>query len=351
MADEKSTLGVFELAPDVTKEQMQAVFFNKKALRVPNFELYQLNARGERYYYTKDDMGKPTFYPSVTTILAAVSPSNYFLEKWRAEMGWEKANAYMMDRAYYGTFMHAQIEKLLVARTYDLDLLKAELAKYIEREKLPTDFINYAEDLKKDILSFAQFMLDYDIQPLCIEQALYSEKGYAGMIDLVCDMRVYTIGEEAKAKEKKGEKWTDKDAEKYAQRIVAMIDFKSGRKGFYESHVHQLYLYKDMWGEHFPEIPVKSVFNWSPKDWRKSPTYNFECQDEAIDPKITALLLEQYKLRKTETKSITLVNGSIVLSDGLSANYETISLEELVERKETDKEEQDESPLFPEEKE
>ena len=62
-----------------------------------------------------------------------------------------------------------------------------------------------------------------------------------------------------------------------------MIDFKSGRKGFYESHVHQLYLYKDMWEENYPDIPVQSVFNWSPKDWRKSPTYNFECQDDAYD--------------------------------------------------------------------
>ena len=128
-----------------------------------------------------------------------------------------------------------------------------------------------------------------------------------------------------------------------------MIDFKSGRKGFYESHVHQLYLYKDMWEENYPEIPVQSVFNWSPKDWRKSPTYNFECQDDAYDHRITECLLEQYQLRKTETKSVTLVGGTISLSDGLTENYRTVSLEELVKEKNNDKVEQDESPLFPEE--
>lgn len=345
---EKAKLGVFEFAPDITSEQMQAYFFDEKALRVPNYRLYQLNTRGVRYYYTLNDHGEPTFYPSVTTILQEVMPRNVFLEKWKAEMGWEKANAYTQERANYGTFMHGQIEKLLVARSYDLDALKAELAKYIEREQLPTDFINYAEDLKKDILAFAQFVIDYDIKPLCIEEALFSSKGYAGMIDLVANMRRYTVTEEAKAREKKGDKWTEKDEEKYSERLVAMVDFKSGRNGFYESHVFQLYMYKDMWEEHYPDIPIEGVFNWSPKDWRKSPSYNFECQTDAQNPEIAKLLLEQYKLRKTETKSFTLVSGVINLSDGVSNNYETLTLEELVKERTTDKVEQDESPLFPE---
>ena len=261
-------------------------------------------------------------------------------------LGITEDEAYTQERANYGTFMHGQIEKLLVARSYDLDNLKAELAKYVEREQLPLSFVNYAEDLKKDILAFAQFVIDYDVLPLCIEQSLYSKKGYAGMIDLVCNMRVYTKDEEAKAREKKGEKWTDKDEEKYTKRIIAMVDFKSGRKGFYESHVFQLYLYKDMWEEHYPDIPIEGVFNWSPKDWRKSPSYNFECQTDAQNPEIAKLLLEQYKLRKTETKSFTLVSGVINLSDGVSNNYETLTLEELVKERTTDKVEQDETPLL-----
>ena len=346
--DSENNLGVYQIAPEVTAERMQAFFFDEQALRVPPYRLYQLNTKGVRYYYSLNDHGEPTFYPSVTTILQEVMPRNVFLEKWKAEMGWEKANAYTQERANYGTFLHGQIEHLLVAREYDLDGLKAELAKYIEREQLPTDFINYAEDLKKDILAFAQFVIDYDVKPLCIEESLCSSKGYAGMLDLVANIRVYPLSEEIKAREKKADKWTEKDEEKYAQRITALIDFKSGRKGFYESHIHQLYLYKDMWAENFPDVPIDSVFNWSPKDWKKSPTYNFECQDEAYDHRITELLLEQYKLRKTETKSVTLVSGTISLADGIANNYRTISLEELVKEKNktTDKVEQDETPLL-----
>lgn len=345
----ETKLGVFELAQDITTEQMQAVFFNADALRVPNYRLYQLNTKGQRYYYILNDHGEPTFFPSVTTILSAVMPNNPFLNKWRADMGWDEANAYTQERANYGTFMHAQIERLLVARTYDLDGLKAELAKYIEREQLPSSFINYADDLKRDVLAFAQFARDYDVQPLCIEESLYSSKGYAGMIDLVANIRTYTVDEEAKAREKKGEKWTEKDEQKYTERIIAMIDFKSGRNGFYESHVHQLYLYKDMWEENFPELPIQSVFNWSPKDWRKSPTYNFKCQDDAYDHQITDSLLWQYQLRRGEEKEVTVFGGEIDLSQPLTDNYKTISLSELVKEKSTDKEEQDDSPLFPEE--
>lgn len=332
--ESRTEMGAYTLAPDITTEQMQAVFFDANALRVPNYKLYQLNTKGARYYYVWDDDGEPRFFPSVTTILGEVSPRNPFLENWRAEMGIEKADAYTQERANYGTFLHASIEKLLVARSYDLDLLKSELAKYIEREQLPTSFINYAEDLKKDVLAFAQFVKDYDIQPLCIEESLYSEKGYAGMIDLVCSMYRFPHEEGKKAKND--------------ERIIAMIDFKSGKNGFYESHIHQLYLYKDMWAENFPEFPIQSVFNWSPKDWRKSPTYNFKCQDDAIDPRITQTLLEQYRLRKTETKEVTLMSGIINLGGNLLDNYKTISLAELIKTKDTEKEIEDDGPLFTE---
>ena len=347
--DEKSNLGAYNLAPDTSTELMKAYFFDEKALRVPNYRLYQLNTRGTRYYYSVDDKGVPTLYPSVTTILSEVSPRNPFLENWRAEMGAEKAAAYTQERANYGTFMHAQIERLLVARSYDLDNLKAELASYIEREKLPTDFINYAEDLKRDILAFAQFVIDYDVRPLCIEESLYSSKGYAGMIDLVASIRVYSKDEEAKARAAKGDKWTAEDEAKYSKRIIVIIDFKSGRNGFYESHIHQLYLYKDMWEENFPDIPIEGVYNWAPKDWKKNPSYHFKCQDDALDPRITDTLLEQYRLRKTETKSVTLVSGILNLSEGISDNYRTLSLEELIKEHSTDKEAEDERPLFSEE--
>lgn len=335
MSEEKKA---FELAQDITTEQMEAVFFDADILRVPDYKLYQLNSRGTRYYYFINKEGKAEFFPSVTTILSEVSPRNPFLEKWRADMGLEKAEAYTQERAYYGTFMHGQIESLLINRSYNLDGLRDNLLEYMEREKLPSTFVNYAEDLKKDILSFAQFAKEYGVVPLCIEKSLYSPNGgYAGCLDLVASIykHQHVEGKEAKNDD----------------RIIGMIDFKSGRNGFHESHVHQLFMYKDMWLENFPDTPIDSIFNWSPKDWRKSPTYNFKCQDDAFDPRITATLLEQYKLRKTEVKDVTLVSGVITLDGGdIANNYRTISLDELVKERQSEVEEaeEDTKPLFEE---
>ena len=85
--------------------------------------------------------------------------------------------------------MHAQFEELIINRFYDLDGLKAKLKDYIDNNKLPADFIYYADDFKKDILAFAQFVLDYDVKPLAVEIALvHPVHNYAGMIDLPCTM-------------------------------------------------------------------------------------------------------------------------------------------------------------------
>ena len=58
---ETAKMGIFELAPEITSEEMKAIFFDAKALRVPNYKLYQLNTKGQRYYYTIGNDGFPTF--------------------------------------------------------------------------------------------------------------------------------------------------------------------------------------------------------------------------------------------------------------------------------------------------
>ena len=65
---EEKKMGAYEIAQDITAEQMSAVFFDSHALREPNYRLCQLNARGQRYYYVMNEDGTE-LYPSVTTIL------------------------------------------------------------------------------------------------------------------------------------------------------------------------------------------------------------------------------------------------------------------------------------------
>lgn len=306
-----------EIVPGLSVEEMKAIFFDKSALIEPAYRVFQLNSKGHRYYYKYDEHGEPIFYPSVTTILAQTLPKSPFLVSWIADKGEEEAERYKAERAAYGTFMHAQLEDLLINRSYDLDMLKSRLKDYIDEKSLPADFIYYADELKKDVLAFAQFVIDYDVRPLAVEIALVSEnRNYAGMIDCPCTMRKKAGSDE---------------------RVTAIVDFKSGRKGFYEECEIQLHLYRMMWNENFPDHPIEKLYNFSPKDWRKKPSYNLKDQTASVNAaKIPALLeiaaIEDEKRENTFTSTF----GSINLDQpdlDLSSNIVSLTLSELIKKK------------------
>lgn len=307
--------GAFEIVPGMTVEEMTAMFFDG-ALIEPPYKVWQLNSKGHRYYYKFDDNGTPEFYPSVTTILSQTMPQSPFLIKWIADKGIDEAERYKAERAAYGTFMHAAFEELLINRAYDLDGLKGKLKEYIEVYRLPDDFIYYADDLKKDVLAFAQFVLDYDVRPLAVEIALvHPYYKYAGMIDCPCTMRA-RIGSD--------------------DRINAIVDFKSGRKGFYEESEIQLGMYRDMWNVNFVKFPVNRIFNFSPKDWRKKPSYNLKEQTESPNIRKIPYLLEIAAIEdEKRDNTFTAVSGEISLDNepDLTNNIVSLTLAELVKSK------------------
>lgn len=344
--------GAYEIAPGMTSEQIQAEFFNADALQEQPEPVYRLNSSGHRYYYTFDDNGEPRFYVSVTTLIKQTLPTPPSLIKWIADMGYEESQRYAAERASYGTFMHAQIAELIINRSYDLNNLKDRLKLYIESEKLPSDFINYADDLKKDVLAFAQFMKDVKLKPLAIELVLTNpEDGYAGAIDLAAEItieekgffgEVYKTGVNAgKPKETKQERC-----------IRAIIDFKSGRKGFFPEHEVQLHAYKEMWNMHFKQYPVEKVFNWSPKDWRgTTPSYNFKDQTESKNAKKLPYLVELAKI-EDEKRDNTVVSCKGIIDidnpEGITNNIIELSLSEVVKKRKQSEPEPPKQAIIPE---
>lgn len=306
----------FEIVPGMTVEEMQCMFFDKTALIEPPYKVFQLNSKGHRYYYRFDENGQPEFFPSVTTILSQTLPKSPFLIEWIATKGMDEAERYKAERAAYGTFMHAQFEELIINRVYNLDDLKEKLKTYIEVNRLPDNFIYYADDLKKDVLAFAQFVKDYDVRPLAVEIALvHPYYKYAGMIDLPCTMLRKPGGTE---------------------RINAIVDFKSGRKGFYEESEIQLHLYKMMWNVTFEEHPITNVFNFSPKDWRKKPSYNLKDQTDSPNAAKIPALLEIAAIEDDKRDNIfTAVSGSISLDEpqDFTDNVISLTLAELIKTK------------------
>lgn len=308
-----------EVAPGLTAQEMRAIYFDADALREPPYRLYRLDEQGYRYYY-RIEGDRAVLYPSVTTLLRQTTPTSPFLIKWMVENG-DAATEKRDMAAAYGTFMHIQFERLIILRTYDLDKAGAVLRDYMEQENIPDKYyFEWLPRIRKDILAFAQFIKDYNVKPLAVEISLVSSLGYAGCIDLPCEMT------------SKGETFR------------AIIDFKSGRNGFYEDYELQLGLYRDMWNENFPDTPIKRIFNFAPKDWRKSPTYNLKEQTDA--PSLATLphiiAIASIKDDKRD-KDVTYCDGVIKLDEPLDDHFHTISLAELLTTKHAGEQEQAET--------
>lgn len=300
---------VVDIAPGLTAEEIHAVYFNKDALREPSYRLYRLNENGHRYYY-RFEGDTPVFYPSVTTLLRQTMPTSTFLIQWMVQNG-DAATEKRDMAAAYGTFMHIQYEKLIITRQYDLDAAGDILREYMERENIADKYyFDWLPRIKKDILSFAQFIKDYNVRPLAVEIALVSREGFAGCIDLPCEM-------------------TEK-----GQTFRAIIDFKSGRNGFYEDYELQLGLYRIMWNEEYPDDPIDRIFNFAPKDWRKKPTYTLKEQTDSPNlaklPHLLALAAIEDEKRDNV---VTYCDGVVDLDSDLDGNFHALSLAELITKR------------------
>ncbi len=199
-----------------------------------NFDgLFRYDDRGDRFY-ARVKHGVVLWYPSVTRIIKATSPTPPGLLAWYAKHGVAEANKLRDEAAERGTEMHVLIEQYLNGVVLDLSTLP--------------------EFQQKALLAFHQFVIDHDVRPVHTEKVLYSDEyRYAGACDLICTMVWKKI------------------------RIRAMIDFKSGTN-LYDDYAVQLGMYWQAAEEHGHIID--RVFNWSPKDWRKEPTYTLTDQSE-----------------------------------------------------------------------
>jgi hypothetical protein len=319
-----------EVAPGMTVEEIRALYFNSDALREPAYRVYQLNSDGHRYYYRFNDAGEPVFFPSVTTLLKQVMPTPPSLIDWMMANGKEGATEKRDLAAAYGTFMHIQFEALIINRRYNFDTVPAVLYDYMERENLPDKvFAEWSSKIRKDVLAFAQFVRDYNVKPLAIEIGLvHPDYHYAGCVDLPCIMTDPKSGEQ----------------------FSAIIDFKSGRKGFYEEHELQLHLYKAMWNVNIPEMSISRVFNLSPKDWRTKPTYNLKDQTDSVNaqklPHLLALAAIEDEKRDN---TLTIVRGELDLDSGkILDNVLNLSLAELIKTKATETDTPEQAAKAPE---
>jgi hypothetical protein len=274
----------------ITLTEIEALYFDAKALREPLYKLKRVDGGNIRYYAETDPRtGRLAYYPSWTSVFDKVLPMEDGLLRWYCDLGYDKAVERRDKRADYGTTLHIHAANFLINQELDLD--------------------NIADDdIQKDLLAWAQFVNEHEVKPIAIEVTLLSRIfGVAGTIDLVCEML-----------------WKGK-------KVFALVDLKSGRNGFHESHELQLHGYRLMWNENFPEHIIDRVFNWSPKAWEKAPTYTLKDQTESPAAGKIPHLVEIFKMSGFAAPRPSLViSGKIRAGINTEGYYKFISPDELL---------------------
>ena len=238
-------------------EGLLPLYTDENKIKISAVEkLWRTKAGSKRYYMDSDGF----LYIGVTGFTSKVLPSSPFLVDWKVKQAldgndWREE---MNKAANYGTAMHIAIEYFCVKKKFTPQELKEYLL-----ENYPTWAATASErdwmKMLKDIASWAQFVADRNVFVHAIELPIKSRRlGVASSIDEIISFDF-----------NKG-------------RITALLDTKSGKKGFYPSHRCQLETYKVMYNESIYSqfLPVSGIFNWAPSDWRKTPKYKLENQTD-----------------------------------------------------------------------
>lgn len=277
---------------------------------VSPFQIYRVQSSGERLYFQLNEQNQPTYYLSVTSFCGrslGISPQlakNYF-----GVLGTEQAELKADLAAHYGTMMHIEIGKFF-SNDYsynfgseDNDALLDTVQLYLQANNLHHSLAyEWRDNLQNDLASFITWVQEKNVQWIAMEFRICSDTyKLAGSIDLVCEL--------------------DFDG----KRVKAIVDFKSGRKGFYESHILQLKAYATIWNEHYRNFcPITHIFNWSPKEWRSEPTYNFKNQTkEEMDFKARAQIALNENWLKSPRSNLR-INGVVTKNTPIQNNISFI---------------------------
>ena len=284
-------------------EEIKADFIDKDYIVEPTYKMSRVDVHGHRHYIKEED-GVLTQAPAYSTIYQATAKTSYYIIQWMLKHGKEKAAWLVDNAANYGTFFHVLCGMYLMKQAIPLSkgLLMFQMQQFFEDENL-----NFGEcakwmqeekrDLRKDIFGFATFCKDYIVNPIAIEYPMMDEEGqYACTADIICKME-------------------------YKKEIVtALIDIKSGRKGFYESHEIQLEAQRRVWDYEHPELTIDKMFNLGCHDFRiplspKVTPYKLENQTNSTNLYKWDLYLQLWHgdIKKEQIKPVVDFNFDTVL--------------------------------------
>jgi len=326
----------------MTVEFVPTEWFDENAIKLPNYKVGRVNFnKGRSYIKIEQDgsLAQPfRLYTSLTTSIAQSMPTPVQLEEWKFQHGKKESERLMNVAAKYGTLMHLEIGRFIKERVYDLDSIDGIVEEYLSNESFWDEDCKFWNDkLREDILAFVQFFNDYEVVPLGLEYVLLSdERGFGTPIDLVCLLTVTEDGVDHNDPYKSGPRKGEPRECKVRVQKRAIINFKSGRKGFYETHGIQMECERLLWDENFPESPADIAMNWAPADWKTTPSYKIkEWQGSTSRAEIDAILrlAEIRYADKAEKRNYIKMRGIISTPESVAAAVQFEDVESFCNRK------------------
>lgn len=239
----------------------------------PKHRIYRSQFDRDRYYFAVVD-NEITKLPSVTTILDATMPTPFWLIRWIANWGYEQALEKRNQAAHYGTLFSIVAAHFLKYKEFDLDTMQYIVESYILNNQLNIKADFWTQKLQEDLYALNSFATDYNFEPLAIELPLISKKyRFAGTIDAIGWLHIGS-GVNGRILKK----------DKELRKVLAIIDWKTGRHGFYASNEAQLHMYRLLAEENFPEILKDTqlcLYNWAPKDWENEEDQKYVLKEQS----------------------------------------------------------------------
>jgi len=265
---------------ELLKALFQQPGFAEKTAKIQGEKIFRVEIGGLRHY--RRESGR--VYKSLTTFLDAVMPANKFLQKWKEKMaadlgGAEQATEYVQATADYGTALHIAVSEYCRNNGVDWSEFEQWSFQHLGDSGFKNGTLQSAHaELINDFASMLQFFHDYRVEVIAVEIPVWLDCGVATLIDLVVEMDAKNY---------------DKTPIDQRKRIKSIIKLKSGKKGFFETHIFQLEGERRMFNETYGAIfgEIKSVFNLAPNDWKDKPTYKLKDQTEEANA-----ITEQFSL-------------------------------------------------------
>lgn len=320
----------------IRAEEVNALYYDAGLIE-PHYKLRRLNTvKGRLYFRFQDEVNllEPLFYGGTTNMTEEIPKSDALIE-WYANKGTASAKRHYYLRMLFGSLEHSMLADFCIFKKISLTDIPDRVRNYFFTQNFyctEKELSELTVEAQMDMIGLSRWMLDYKVQLLAVEIPVYSDVDLmATQVDLV------GIIEEDETYEREGYK----TPAKRKIPVLALINYKSGKSGFYPAHRFQLESEKNMFLECFPDFANYKVrtYNLSGKKFKttkwdgRTRPYSFADQSDKINVDRYNAYLALAKITRDErlSKPIKIISGDLEIGKDPASCVQEKTLKQIVE--------------------